>query len=61
MARKNLEETGMSYQLEVDMIRKARQLGLLTTPYVFNAEEAKLMAAVRSFNARSNFIAGRHC
>jgi len=37
----------MSYQLEVDMIRKARQLGLLTTPYVFNAEEAKLMAAVR--------------
>jgi hypothetical protein len=29
------------------MIRKARQLGLLTTPYVFNAEEAKLMAAVR--------------
>lgn len=43
--RKNLEETGMSYQLEVDMIRKARQLGLLTTPYVFNAEEAKLMAA----------------
>jgi hypothetical protein len=36
----------MSYQLEVDMIRKARQMGLLTTPYVFNVEEAKLMTEV---------------
>jgi len=41
--RANLEETGMSYQLEVDCIRAAREMDLLTTPYVFNPEEAKLM------------------
>lgn len=41
--RANLEETGMSYQLEVDCIRAARELDLLTTPYVFNREEATLM------------------
>ncbi len=34
--RVNLEETGMSYGLEVDMIAKAREKDLLTTPYVFN-------------------------
>jgi predicted TIM-barrel enzyme len=42
--RQNLEETGMSYDAEVDVIRKARSLDLLTTPYVFNVEEAKKMA-----------------
>lgn len=42
--RKNLEETGMSYKVEVEMVRKARALGLLTTPYVFNVEDAKMMA-----------------
>lgn len=42
--RANLEETGMSYSLEVDMIRLARELDLLTTPYVFCAEDAKAMA-----------------
>ncbi len=42
--RANLEETGMSYKLEVEMIRKARELDLLTTPYVFNPEEARMMA-----------------
>jgi predicted TIM-barrel enzyme len=42
--RANLEETGMSYGLEVDMIRKAREKDMLTTPYVFNAEEAAAMA-----------------
>lgn len=42
--RKNLEETGMGYGLEVDMIRKAREMDLLTTPYAFNAEEARQMA-----------------
>lgn len=42
--RANLEETGMSYGLEIDMIRKAREKELLTTPYVFNADEAKAMA-----------------
>jgi predicted TIM-barrel enzyme len=41
--RINLEETGMSYQLEVDCIRAARGLDMLTTPYVFNKAEAKLM------------------
>jgi predicted TIM-barrel enzyme len=41
--RANLEETGMGYGLEVDMIRQAHALDLLTTPYVFNAEEAAAM------------------
>lgn len=42
--RQNLEETGMGYNLEVDMIRKAHELDLLTTPYVFDPEQAKAMA-----------------
>jgi predicted TIM-barrel enzyme len=42
--RANLEETGMSYDLEVDMIREARALGLLTSPYVFTPEDARKMA-----------------
>jgi predicted TIM-barrel enzyme len=42
--RKNLEETGMGYGLEVEMIRKANQLDLLTTPYVFSEGEAEAMA-----------------
>ncbi len=42
--RANLEETGMSYGLEVDMIRQAHELGLLTTPYAFNPDEATAMA-----------------
>jgi predicted TIM-barrel enzyme len=42
--RKNLEETGMGYGLEVDLIAKARDKDLLTTPYVFNADEAAAMA-----------------
>lgn len=42
--RQNLEETGMGYGLEVEMIRKANQMGLLTCPYVFNEDEAKAMA-----------------
>jgi len=44
MFRQNLEETGMGYGLEVDMIRKAHQMDLLTTPYAFNVEEAQAMA-----------------
>lgn len=44
MFRQNLEETGMSYDEEVDVIRQARAMDLLTTPYVFNVEEAKKMA-----------------
>jgi len=43
--RANLEETGMSYGLEVDMIAKAHAKDMLTTPYVFNADEAAAMAA----------------
>ena len=38
--RANLEETGMSYGLEVDLIRAARRLDLLTTPYVFSEQNA---------------------
>jgi predicted TIM-barrel enzyme len=41
--RANLEETGMGYELEVDMIAKAHALDLLTTPYVFSADEAMAM------------------
>lgn len=42
--RQNLEETGMGYGLEVDMIREAHALDLLTCPYVFDPEQAKAMA-----------------
>ena len=42
--RANLEETGMGYGLEVDMIRAAREQDLLTTPYVFSEGEAEAMA-----------------
>lgn len=42
--RANLEETGMSYGLEVDMIAKARAKNMLTTPYVFCEEDAGAMA-----------------
>ena len=42
--RQNLEETGMGYGLEVDMIRKAHELAMLTCPYVFDPEQAKAMA-----------------
>ena len=38
--RANLEETGMSYQLEVDMIAAAHKKDLLTTPYVFSEDDA---------------------
>ncbi|MBG6031347.1 phosphoenolpyruvate hydrolase family protein [Proteus hauseri] len=41
--RANLEETGMGYDLEVEMIRKAHEKDLLTTPYVFSREDAIAM------------------
>ena len=41
--RVNLEETGMGYDLEVEMIREAASLGLLTAPYVFDPESAEAM------------------
>ncbi|MFN6399283.1 MAG: phosphoenolpyruvate hydrolase family protein [Planctomycetota bacterium] len=43
MFRENLEETGMSYMQEVELIAAANQLDLLTTPYVFNVQEAQWM------------------
>lgn len=42
--RANLEETGMGYGLEVEMIARARALDLLTTPYVFSEADARAMA-----------------
>jgi len=44
MFRANLEETGMGYALEVELIRLARAKDMLTTPYVFNPDEARAMA-----------------
>ncbi|MFC7131280.1 phosphoenolpyruvate hydrolase family protein [Haloferax chudinovii] len=41
--RKNLEETGMGYDKEVEMIREASEQGMLTCPYVFTEEQAKAM------------------
>jgi len=41
--RANLEETGMGYGLEVDLIRLARSKDMLTTPYVFSVEDARAM------------------
>ncbi|KAH9319523.1 hypothetical protein KI387_021292, partial [Taxus chinensis] len=42
--RQNLEETGMGYGLEVEMVHKAHKLGFLTSPYAFNEAEASAMA-----------------
>lgn len=42
--RANLEETGMGYGLEVDMVRQAHELDLITSPYVFDEDQAKDMA-----------------
>ena len=42
--RQNLEETGMGFDLEVEMVRMAAEMGLLTTPYAFQPEEGARMA-----------------
>jgi len=42
--RQNLEETGMGYDLELEMIRQARERDLVTSPYVFDVEQARAMA-----------------
>jgi predicted TIM-barrel enzyme len=42
--RQNLEETGMGYGIEVEMIARAHEFGLLTTPYVFCEDDARAMA-----------------
>ena len=44
--RANLEETGMGFGLEVEMVRLAREMDMLTCPYVFTPEEAQAMAEV---------------
>jgi predicted TIM-barrel enzyme len=44
--RENLEETGMGFGLEIDMIRQAHERDLLTAPYVFDPEQAAEMARV---------------
>lgn len=41
--RQNLEATGMSYEQEVEMVRTAHELDMLTAPYVFNIDEAERM------------------
>jgi predicted TIM-barrel enzyme len=46
--RANLEETGMGFDLEVEMIREAASLGLLTAPYVFDPSQAEAMARARA-------------
>jgi len=42
--RANLEETGMGYDLEVQMVHQASEMGLLTCPHVFDEEQARAMA-----------------
>ncbi|XP_024527788.1 uncharacterized protein LOC9632075 isoform X1 [Selaginella moellendorffii] len=42
--RQNLEETGMGFGAEVEMIKQAHEMGLITTPYAFNEEESRAMA-----------------
>src|SRR5829696_7391747 len=44
--RANLEETGMSFRLEIDLIAAARELDLLTTPYAFDPDQARELARV---------------
>lgn len=46
--RANMEETGMGYDKEVEMIRLAAELDLITTPYVFTPDEARAMAAAKA-------------
>ena len=45
--RQGLEETGMGFDMEVEMIRRRPRLGLLTCPYVFTEDEARAMAQGR--------------
>src|SRR3954454_6246691 len=45
LTRQTFEETGMGYDLEVEMIATAHSLGLFTMPYVFDGEQAAAMAA----------------
>jgi predicted TIM-barrel enzyme len=56
--RQAFEETGMSYQLEVDIIRLARELDMLTTPYVFNTSAKTLDDCVTRIQAISDAARG---
>lgn len=51
--RRGFEETGMGYGLEVDMVAEAHRLDLLTTPYVFNEEEAIAMTKAEIGSTRA--------
>jgi predicted TIM-barrel enzyme len=53
--RQGLEETGMGYGLEVEMIRLAREMDLLTTPYAFTEQEARDMATAGADLAHSAY------
>ena len=53
--RQTLEETGMSYQLEVDIVALANEMDMLTTPYVFNEDEAKRMTRAGSRSSGFKF------
>ncbi len=53
--RQSLEETGMSFSKEVDLIAAASEVGLLTSPYVFDVEQARNMTARRSGHRRSPY------
>ena len=46
--RANMEETGMGYDKEVEMIRLAGELDMITTPYVFTVDEARSMAEAKA-------------
>ena len=55
--RQNLEVTGMSYALEVDMVKLARDMDILTCTYVFNEDEAEQMAKAPTRTTSGNTIA----
>lgn len=58
--RENLEETGMGYDLEVEAIRIAHELDMLTTPYVFNDDDAIKMAQAGAESVLPLFFATNH-
>jgi predicted TIM-barrel enzyme len=55
----NLEETGMSYSLEVEMIATAAKLGLLTAPYVFDPQQAAALAHAEADALVAAYVLGR--
>jgi predicted TIM-barrel enzyme len=59
--RTNLEETGMGYDLEVELVRLARERDMLTAPYVFSADDARKMAQAGADVLVPHMGAGRVC